>query len=44
MANNKKLVSVFTDFVAFQFSNTLNRKAGKYPASLCNGVDESDRT
>ncbi len=21
-----------------------NRKAGKYPASLCNGVDESDRT
>ncbi|ESD50669.1 hypothetical protein HMPREF1605_03482 [Escherichia coli 908521] len=20
-----------------------NRKAGKYPASLCNGVDESDR-
>ena len=37
-------------FIIYRLSQPLcfqwisdNRKAGKYPASLCNGVDESDR-
>ncbi|ADN68399.1 hypothetical protein APL45_gp12 [Escherichia phage vB_EcoP_24B] len=36
------IIYLFSQPLCFQWISD-NRKAGKYPASLCNGVDESDR-